>query len=266
VKGIAMNNKKGFTLIELLVVIAIIALLLSILMPSLKAVKRKAQAVVCKSNLKQWALCYSLYASDNDQYFPEFKGLNVSHMESLRGYYGDVNKIRTCPSAIKVDTSAGNNTTPPQPLSFWGHTFNAWQVDAVNASWMNNEDWGIGSYCENTWIRRSEQSQGDYQDYWKKLTSVKDNVPIIGDGRWNNAWPRDIDLIPVVNPADNKNTLIAWANGCTINAYVIRRHKNGLNMAFGDMSVSYHDAEELWLFKWNRQYNKNNSINLSGLK
>ncbi len=61
-----MGSKKGFTLIELLVVIAIIALLLSIMMPSLRLAKQSAKGVVCRSNLKQLALASVLYAEDNN--------------------------------------------------------------------------------------------------------------------------------------------------------------------------------------------------------
>ncbi|MBI4580927.1 MAG: type II secretion system protein [Planctomycetes bacterium] len=43
----------GFTLIEVLVVVAIIALLVSILLPSLKAAREQARSAVCLSNLKQ---------------------------------------------------------------------------------------------------------------------------------------------------------------------------------------------------------------------
>ena len=59
------SGKKGFTLIELLVVISIIALLLSILMPSLGKVKRLATAAVCLSNEKQLVLGWVLYAEDH---------------------------------------------------------------------------------------------------------------------------------------------------------------------------------------------------------
>jgi prepilin-type N-terminal cleavage/methylation domain-containing protein/prepilin-type processing-associated H-X9-DG protein len=61
-----MSQRKGFTLIELLVVIAIIALLLSIVMPSLKRAKESAMRIVCMNNLSQIALAWYLYAEDND--------------------------------------------------------------------------------------------------------------------------------------------------------------------------------------------------------
>ena len=62
-------KKKAFTLVELLVVISIIALLLSILMPSLSLARSQAKAVVCKSNLRQLALANIGYATENDEHY-----------------------------------------------------------------------------------------------------------------------------------------------------------------------------------------------------
>jgi prepilin-type N-terminal cleavage/methylation domain-containing protein/prepilin-type processing-associated H-X9-DG protein len=59
------TRKKGFTLIELLVVIAIIALLLSVLVPSLNKVKIQAQKVTCRSNIRQLCTGILLYAEQN---------------------------------------------------------------------------------------------------------------------------------------------------------------------------------------------------------
>jgi prepilin-type N-terminal cleavage/methylation domain-containing protein/prepilin-type processing-associated H-X9-DG protein len=59
-------EQPAFTLIELLVVIAIIALLLSILLPSLKNAKALAKRVVCGTSLKGLSTAVATYAEDSD--------------------------------------------------------------------------------------------------------------------------------------------------------------------------------------------------------
>ncbi len=54
---------------ELLVVISIIALLIAILIPSLRVTKRHAEAALCKSNVRQLSLGLTIYDTDN-QTFP----------------------------------------------------------------------------------------------------------------------------------------------------------------------------------------------------
>ena len=59
----ADQRQGGFTLIELLVVIALAALLLL----ALSGAKLKAQAVSCRSKLKQLQLAWIMYPDDNNE-------------------------------------------------------------------------------------------------------------------------------------------------------------------------------------------------------
>ncbi len=72
----------GFTLIELLVVIAIIALLISILLPSLSRARELSKRLVCAANLKGIGTSAKLYATDNLEKWmiPGFKGNHTTNI------------------------------------------------------------------------------------------------------------------------------------------------------------------------------------------
>ncbi len=60
------RRKTAFTLIELLVVISIIALLLSIMMPSLRSAREAGKRAVCLANLRAIGTALHVYAVAND--------------------------------------------------------------------------------------------------------------------------------------------------------------------------------------------------------
>ena len=124
-----MKKQKAFTLIELLVVISVIALLLSILIPSLGKVKEHARSTVCQTGLRQYGIAGKLYLIDFDGYFPDPYGwlydimlvpdyecawhdvrndfaMNPQNSGSLWPYL-NTKKIHVCPTFVSVAARYG---------------------------------------------------------------------------------------------------------------------------------------------------------------
>ena len=83
----------GFTLVELLVVIGIIALLISILLPSLSKAREEGKRIKCLSNLKQFGNVLQMYANANGGRVPI--GYTDQKHEGYMVYSGS-NKVLGC--------------------------------------------------------------------------------------------------------------------------------------------------------------------------
>jgi len=105
-----------FTLIELLIVIAIIAILASMLLPTLSKAREKSRTISCTNNLKNIGLMFDYYTNDNQGFYPNYyagaPGLGVFRTwygkMMQAGYTADI-KVYFCPSDY-MDTNHSLDT------------------------------------------------------------------------------------------------------------------------------------------------------------
>lgn len=257
-----MSKNKAFTLIELLVVISIIALLLSILMPSLQKAKEMAKLTIDRANLRQWSIIFSSVATENDGKF--MKGWfsygdnawtrDYQWMHVVDSYKID-SKIWCCPFANKEElcpdvpeTSIGV-MSPNQP---WGHILKQYQP------------WGskgyYGSYGMNAWLYNPPSDAvafGGNKNAHKYIRTPYINspkpseIPVFFDAIWCEAWPMESDEVPEQN-----GSLATDGFFYGMQMAVIDRHNNNKtsNFLFLDWSVREVKLIDIWKLKWNKTW------------
>ncbi len=107
-----MKKKRAFTLIELLVVIAIIALLISILLPSLSRARELSKRTVCSANLRGIGQAAYIYAQDGD-IFP-FIARGQTNVNGTMILFALTNRVLTG-GASAVSTTG----TPSPTVDMW---------------------------------------------------------------------------------------------------------------------------------------------------
>lgn len=239
-----LKKRSGFTLIELLVVIAIVALLLSILMPSLQKARDAARAVVCRSNLRQWGIFFRLYTEDNNSRFMTWKDSSApgagTWIVPLYPYYeGGGEKMRLCPVASSIDE------TKPIKFRAWGTEING--VKHTNSYAINNWIYDLRPGVNNVW----EMGQAKRRSWRTNKHSAGYMVPLFLEGwRWGGA----VESRSEPAPPDEESRYEGMGRFC------IDRHRGSINACFMDGSVSKVGLKQLWDQKWHKEYNMNNPL------
>lgn len=172
-----MQTRKAFTLIEVLVVVAIIALLISILLPSLSTAREQSKRVSCATRMRSMAQLTHMYTVDDKKGFlPDLH--NATGMWDLNGQ--EDNK---------------------RPYPYWySYRARVWMMRKYrltremfycpsNPSWNKNDHWDMAGFegkssvwgyvylGNNQWLN-DLMTMADHRSFWVPTPDPKDRRPI----------------------------------------------------------------------------------------
>ena len=231
--------------------------------------RRRAKEAVCLSNLRQWGICFQMYAYDNDGYFPRgwwssgwtAYGPPMNYrdywMEALRPYYGNEHRLRCCPEAMRPSSDVGGLSAGGGGLI--DATEYAWGIfpgpPGQMSTWWNMVAGGdYGSYGWNGFICNPPADIIDIggghltKFNWRTLNIAGAyNIPLFSANQWIDGWPEPED-----EPPEHRG--MPWGGPSDMRRFCQDRHNGYVNVLFLDFSARKVGLKELWTLKWHRGY------------
>ena len=246
-------RRPAFTLIELLVVVAIIALLISILLPSLTSARNTARMVKCQANAKQFSNAHHMYANENDDWFvPHGTGPTATTYAWYRNIrYRQFLGLRPgtnfpeglmCPS-IPPDARA---TMARYNLGGNGQATDT-ITDTTQPVNMQNAPWNEGDYVEASVLSGTGVTRRHLR---ARIVVPAEKLQQMDGSDWNinmngSNWQIRWDIVPETDGGTN----VGWgAPAGGFHNAASYRHQEGATLSFMDGHAEYRAKENVFVF------------------
>jgi hypothetical protein len=200
---------RGFTLIDVLVSLGVIAVLVSLMLPSLTSVRETGNRVVCSSNVRQSGLGLAMYCDDNRGFLP-----SSVYLQSRNAAGQDFGFIST---GSEMMTLRLEDPTVFSATDAWDGLGRLYRAEYLLAPKV--------FYCPS---HRGEHPFAAYADRWSS-----DQGEIVSNYHFRGEGPDGVRQIERIDP---QTSALVTDGLRTVTDY---NHKIGSNVLYADLSVRW---------------------------